>query len=292
MTPTTRTMLARQALEAAQVTRQQRQRSVLDPLCIYDVVSESKVDLWFQDNSSLEGMYAQTPAPRIIIGAKRPCPRQRYTCAHELGHHVFNHGTRIDEFHEEAQNTCSDEPEEFLAQAYAGFLLMPKLAIEFAFRKRGWKPTHTTPEQVYTLSCLFGVGYEAILHHMCRSLGIISEEHRNLLSKKKLGAIRAEMTESVEVSQPVVVADTFWKGRPIDLEVGDLLLAPSNAQLSGTNLSMVRTVKRGTLWQALTPGTSQIVTEDESWAAFIRVAKKDYAGRNMFRHKPTLPDDE
>ena len=292
MTTTTRTLLARQALDAAQVTRQQCQRSVLDPLCIYDVVSESKVDLWFQDNSSLEGMYAQTPSPRIIIGAKRPCSRQRYTCAHELGHHVFNHGTRIDEFHEEAKNTCSDEPEEFLAQAYAGFLLMPKLAIELAFRKRGWKPTDANPEQIYTLSCLFGVGYEAMLHHICRSLGIISEERKTLLSKKKAIAIRAEITESAEASRPVVVTDTFWKGRPIDLEVGDLLLAPSNAQISGMNLYMMRTIKRGTLWEALTPGTSRIFTEDESWAAFIRVAKKDYAGRNMFRHKPTLPDDE
>ncbi len=292
MTTTTRKLLARQALEAAQLTRQQRKRSVLDPLCIYDVVSESNVDLWFQENASLEGMYAQTPAPRIIIGAKRPCPRQRYTCAHELGHHVFNHGTRVDQFHERPQNTCSDEPEEFLAQAYAGFLLMPKLAIDLAFRKRGWEPTNTTPEQIYTLSCLFGVGYEALLHHMCSSLGIISEEYKITISRKKLGAIRAELTDSIEANRPVVIADVHWKGRPIDLEVGDLLLAPSNARLFGINLTMLRTLKRGTLWEAVTPGTCQIVTEEDSWASFVRVAKKDYAGRNMFRHKPTLPDDE
>ena len=46
------------------------------------------------------------------------------------------------------------EPEEFMAQSFAGFLLMPKLAVCNAFKVRGWNPAQSSPEQIYRISNL------------------------------------------------------------------------------------------------------------------------------------------
>jgi hypothetical protein len=42
-------------------------------------------------------------------------PRRAYDCAHELGHHVFGHGSSIDELREDAKAQPWEDPKEFLA---------------------------------------------------------------------------------------------------------------------------------------------------------------------------------
>lgn len=46
----------------------------------------------FLSLASLEGIYSPEPSPTIILGSERPAGRRAFTCAHELGHHIFNHG--------------------------------------------------------------------------------------------------------------------------------------------------------------------------------------------------------
>ena len=58
-------------------------------------------------------------------------------------------------------------------QSFAGFLLMPKLAICNALTIRGWKPAEATSEQISRISNLFGVTYTALIHHMSSGLGLL-----------------------------------------------------------------------------------------------------------------------
>ena len=144
--------LARQALTCAQEVRRRTKRPILEPVCIYDIAADLGVDVWFQKIASLEGMYARLSPPRIILGAERPAGRRAYSCAHELGHHVLGHGTRVHELQEEKAPPFTNEPEEYQAQVFAGFLLMPKLAIASALSQRSWEPSTASAEQIFRIA--------------------------------------------------------------------------------------------------------------------------------------------
>ena len=82
-------------------------------------------------------MYDREPKPRIHVSALRPLARRTFTCAHELGHHVFGHGSTIDELRDDQSKSAERPPNEILADAFAAFVLMPTLGLREAFTKRG-----------------------------------------------------------------------------------------------------------------------------------------------------------
>lgn len=72
------------------------------PICIYDLCDRLNVTVRFVD-ISMEGTYYKGENPRILLSALRPLPRRNFTCAHELGHHVFGHGSTIDDLIEDSE---------------------------------------------------------------------------------------------------------------------------------------------------------------------------------------------
>jgi Zn-dependent peptidase ImmA (M78 family) len=291
MTLVQRKNLAREALAAALEVRQKVDRPLLEALCVFDVATEMEVDLWFKAIPSLEGMYSKSPGPAIIIGSERPASRRVYTCAHELGHHVFGHGTQVDELRgDDAENPAARIPEEFLAQSFAGFLLMPKLAVQNAFSTRGWRPAEATAEQIYRVANAFGVGYRTLIGHLQFGLGLLPSDRAESLAKIKLKDIRAAILRK-ETGRPLIVVDVAWKGRAVDLEVGNLLVGPEGAESEGGLLRMLSWEKQGTLWEPLTPGLGRLLHPASGWAANVRVARQGFAGRACFRHIPEAPDD-
>src|SRR4029079_17163230 len=109
-----RTSLALQAAKAALTVRQRLHINATSPVCVWDAARALGIAGWFVDAPSLEGMYVQGKPPTILIGTRRPTGRQAMTCAHEIGHHAFQHGSQVDEY------LASDKaegrtPEEFLA---------------------------------------------------------------------------------------------------------------------------------------------------------------------------------
>src|SRR5258708_4172699 len=93
----TRKDLAREALTAALEIRKNKIKNLVDPICVYDLAEELKIEVRFADIPSLEGMYSSAPRPAIILGSERPAGRRVYTCGHELAHHVFGPGTRVEQ---------------------------------------------------------------------------------------------------------------------------------------------------------------------------------------------------
>lgn len=97
-----RRALATQAMQAAAATRARAKLDQVGPICIYGLCETLGVAVRFS-NINMEGMYQRGLPPRIHLSARRPLPRRAYNCAHELGHHVFGHGSSIDELREDAK---------------------------------------------------------------------------------------------------------------------------------------------------------------------------------------------
>jgi Zn-dependent peptidase ImmA (M78 family) len=274
--------LARKALVAALELRTKRGKSITSPLCVYDLAEEMNIELRFADIPSLEGMYSNAPRPAIIIGSERPAGRRVYTCAHELGHHQFGHGTRVDELVPEGEDQRPFEPEEFLAQAFAGILLMPKLAVCHAFAARQWKIPHASPEQFYRIANIFGVTYGALVNHMNHALGLLGQDQADRLRKITPAKIRAELIS--DPKRQLTVVDHLWEGRAIDVEIGDVVIGPPSVKLDGKGLQHLETRPDSELFEATAPGCCRLVCEHLTWASFVRISRKFYVGRGIYRH--------
>src|SRR5258708_40241076 len=139
-------MLDRRALtyEAAQEAADARDAAGIQqdvPLCAYDLAHTLGAGVRFVD-VDMEGIYERGPPARILISPYRPLVRRTFNCAHELGHHRFGHGSTIDELKSVSANKLQSElPEEVLANAFAGFVLMPGIAIQRAFFRRSISPS-------------------------------------------------------------------------------------------------------------------------------------------------------
>src|SRR5258707_13603303 len=88
------------AILEADKLRIQRGYTMFQPVNVFDICMSMDVSVRFID-VSMEGMYTireDGTHPTIILSNQRPLPRRSFTCAHEVGHHVFKHGNHIDEF--------------------------------------------------------------------------------------------------------------------------------------------------------------------------------------------------
>lgn len=128
--------LARHAMQATIDVRFKIGAGLEEPICAYSVSERLGVRVRCVE-ISMEGIYSQTPLPRILISALRPLVRRHFNCAHELGHHVFGHSSTLDELNETLEAYNNQSPEEFIADSFAGHLLMPVLGIRRAFARRG-----------------------------------------------------------------------------------------------------------------------------------------------------------
>ena len=97
------------------------------------------------------------------------------SCAHELGHHIFGDGSRVDElFDPTSKKERSDE--EVRADMFAGMLLMPKSAVDRAFSLRKLSPETANPVEFSRVACALGVGYSTLAGHLYYALCAITEE--------------------------------------------------------------------------------------------------------------------
>jgi hypothetical protein len=264
----------------------------LDPylsICVYDLVERFGVELRFLAAPSLEGIYSAGEPPIVAISSLRRSGRQRFTCAHELGHHVFGHGTRIDEFDGQQRKRRFD-PREFIVDCFAEFLLMPKLAIVSAMKAREIDPQTATPQQLFALAGYFGVGYRTIVHHLSKNLGLMSVDRATCLGKAKPRAVREAFVPGCG-DRDVFVGDCHWRGRPIDLHVGDFLVLPDGGIAeSSMHLKRHRSNGSGVTFNAVQPGITRVMDIGSDWGSYVRVAPRpaqgNFVGRSLYRHEP------
>ena len=276
-----RRAIARQAMAAALRIRLSLGYGLEHAVCVYDVAEKLGVEVRFLALPSMEGMYTSASSPTIIVSSLRPPGRRAFTCAHELGHHNRSDGVEIDELVEQWDKPRFD-PKEFAADCFAGALLMPKMAVSRAFAVRRWSMEDCTPEQAYMVAGYFGVGYTTLIHHLRGALQVLSDTRAQTLLK-----VSPRKAQSLllgwQTAQTVVVLDSHWTGRAVDVEVGDLIFVQGGAQSDGECLEPLPDVEHGRLFRAARPGIGRLEA-GTPWSTFVRVSRRDYVGRALYRH--------
>jgi Zn-dependent peptidase ImmA (M78 family) len=290
-----RTDLAKQALEKSLEVREEYGYDFRSPLCVYELAEKASVTVRFIDDVSMEGVYAALAKPKILISSLRPSVRRVFTCAHELAHHFFGHGSTIDELQDEAASG-EFQPNEFLANTFAGFLLMPVQGVKRAFSSRGLDITTATPEQIYGVACSFGVGYETLIGHLEYSLKLLGADRATILRKTKLPKIRAQILKS-NTAGHLIVVDRHYLLATVDAEAGNdvepgnLLLLPQDATSDDDQIELIERSPNGTLYRAVRPGLARATLPTNNSGIVVRVSRYQYAGLARYRHLEETPND-
>lgn len=271
--------LATRAVRAAARIRAEHGIGPADATCPFDLAEQLGVVVRMVGLPSVEGVFLSCPRPIIFVSIERPPGRRRYTCAHELAHHVFGHGTCLDEIGRNAEATWN--PEEFLAQRFAAALLMPKLAIESSFARRGWSIETPSPESVFVVAQNLGVGYATLLEMLERTLERLSAALAVKLRRIPLSRIRSGLAGFV-VDRDLVVVDEHWGTRPVDIEIGDTVLLPDTAAFEGC-CAILRPNPAPHL-QATAAGSGSIALGRDRRPIAIRVSRRGFTGLARYRH--------
>lgn len=286
MKPSLRQKLATQALQKAVRIRKRAGIPDVAPVNPVDTALHFECPIWYKDIPSLEGIYSSDPLA-IILGSQRTAGRRSYTCAHEYGHHVFGHGTQVEQLNEYRANS-EDVEIEYVADMFAGFFLMNETAVKCTLNQRKWDSRCMTPLQTFMLASYFGVSYSAIIHHLSRTMRLIPFDY-----SQDLLAIQPKEIKSRFNAIPgsdVVIADHHWKHRAADLEIGDTLVVPPSIKIiSNDRLGEVLNTDKYTSVIAKAPGLAQAYDDNSDWAINVRISKKNYAGLAENRH---LKDEE
>ena len=259
----------------------------LDPMNIFDCAQKLNVDVRFIVGGTFEGMYEKDRRV-IILPTDRPAGRRVFTCAHELAHWRYKHGSMLDDA--TTVESYNDRPEERLANMFAGYVLMFPPALDAARTALGISYSNCSPQDLFTLASWFGVSYASMIGHLRWALGKLSHRRYEELRKVTPRAIRSLILGGRE-SPHLVVLNRLTPRMPIDLEVGDLVLFPAGVAFNSGCLSTIESQSNHTLVEAVAPGIALLSTTNNDWTAAARVMRRGYTGRSVFRHLES-DDDE
>ena len=280
-----RELATRAAAEASRL-RARYGIGLSDAVCPFDLADRIALPVRLIALPSLEGIYAREPQPVILLSSDRPAGRRRYSCGHEIGHHIFGHGTCLDELFDDASERWS--PDEFLAHRFASGLLMPKIAVEAVFARRGWSLKSPRQSQVYVAAQHFGVGYTSLIGHMERTLKCVPSKVASDLRKAKLPQLRSELA-GFKIDHDVVVVDDQWGERPIEIEIGDVAVIPESAEFAGECGS--HRAQPRTHIVAMSPGSGSLKLS-KSRSIEIRVCRRGFTGLARYRYLEEPADAE
>jgi Zn-dependent peptidase ImmA (M78 family) len=150
---------------------------------------------------SLAGAYAapEVGGPAVLLSSGLDEMTMRHTAAHELGHHFFGHGSKMDEQVDPGGaglgGPWSDE--EKLAEAFAAWFLMPLPAVRTAIRRAGIdRPT--IPEHVHQIACWLGTTFAGTARHLVNLRMVTPEQASGLVRtwRARSERIRAALCSS------------------------------------------------------------------------------------------------
>jgi len=256
-----------------------------DAVCPFDLAIGLGISVRLVPVPSLEGMYAPGARPTVLVSAERPAARRRYTCAHEIGHHAFGHGACLDEIGDEQSTAWT--PEEYLAHRFAAALLMPKLAVLSAFARREWSMAELCPERVFVVAQDLGVGYTTLIGHLERTLRCVPSPVAARLRKAALPKVRSQLAGFL-IEHDLIAVDEHWGHRPVDAEVGDVIMVPADAGLDGCCAQVRHAAKPHIV--ATEPGTGCLALRTPPRLIPIRVERRGFTGLAKYRYLEDAPD--
>lgn len=252
--------------------------SAVDPI----LIAENRgCEVRFMALPSLEGVYSPSPKAVIILGSQRYAGRRAFTCAHELGHHEFKHGARLEELKHD--RSCKEkDPDEFLADMFASLLLMSQGSVRKALKTRQIQPQKIEPMDIFRLASYFGVSYGAMIDHMTWTLKVLNTQQRKNLIQTKPKELKAQFG-GIPQSE-VILVDEFWRDRAVDLEIGDILVLYRGVDVKcGQSIIPNGAINGQPTYKAISKGYAQAFNSNKDWAVNIRVTSKHYEGLAQFR---------
>lgn len=283
--------LARQAVARAAAVRD---RFDIPPTAAVNVIDlcvqgyRPKIVLKFMD-ISMEGVYLRDPGPEIWIGL-RPLVRRVFNVAHELGHYEFGHGSTFDLLGA-GQDEKPFDPNEYLANTFASYLLMPRLAVARGFTVRGWRAEAATPLQCFTVACSLGVGYETLASHLVHGLRLATGRLGRTLLNTSLSAVRKELL-GARARPRLATVDHHHALQTVDTEVGMAILVPPGTELEHGRVARVETVPQGRLLHIERQGMVRAFHKGGTWAVTLRAMADHYVGLASCRHLERQEDDD
>jgi Zn-dependent peptidase ImmA (M78 family) len=197
------------------------------PINVWELIRDLGVLVWRHDFGPEfgDGMYIRKGGRSLIIvnSARRPS-RQRFTAAHELGHHeLHRHGQDNLLIGDVDVVSTGKVPAEKAANAFAANLMAPTRAVVAKLgdlRGNKIKPVH-----VAQLMGRFGLSYEATCWRL-RSVGVVSKTHvESLLAEPSVEQLLAAAGIDEEANFPpgpalpaefVANVDKLWQHHAID----------------------------------------------------------------------------
>lgn len=133
---------------------------------VFDALARLNVPLIFKPLDGLLGAYLADPVPGVLVTTKRPLSVQRFTAAHELGHHRLGHKPSLDDdsILRRAPFVAQTgvNPQEIEADAFAAAFLLPRWLVGWHCDRQGWDDSALhRPEVVYQLALRAGTSYAA-----------------------------------------------------------------------------------------------------------------------------------
>ncbi len=174
------------------------------PINIWKLIRQLDIALWRHDFGAEfgDGMYIRkTGRALIIVNAGRRASKQRFTAAHELGHHeLHRHDHENFVIGDMDVLKAGNAPAEKAANAFAASLLAPSGAIRDALGdKRGRK---ILPEDVVLIMGLLGLSYEATCWRLLNSGVATKAQVEALLSQPNIELLVAEAGIDEEAGFP------------------------------------------------------------------------------------------
>lgn len=146
----------------------ERLRDGTRPVDVLEAAQRVGLLVLFRPLVGLLGAYVPTPrSGGMLVTTRRTLHIQRFTAAHELGHHVLGHNalsldTEKDIGFVARGERSSHDPQEVEADAFASEFLLPGWLLVAHARRHQWgKSDLTRPEIAYQLSLRLGVSYAA-----------------------------------------------------------------------------------------------------------------------------------
>jgi Zn-dependent peptidase ImmA (M78 family) len=195
---------------------------------VFDLIEDRGIWLTFEPLKKLFGMYQRVgDVAGIAIHAGHPTALQRFTAAHELGHHILGHAGSLDDG--DTIEGAPQDPREVAAQTFAASLLMPLVSVEQHLGRLGLDPERPQlrPQDAYRLSVEFGVSFRAVLIQL-NALGKLGRAAMNQWSRLSPLDIKIELGEG---HRPGNARAAVWRlglddnGRRITADIGDEFVA-------------------------------------------------------------------
>ena len=129
---------------------------------VFELLAAEGLVVAFRPLPRLAGAYLPDagPKPGVMINSNHPVSKQRYTAAHELGHHRLGHGESLDAETGFGSADNARPADEVAAEAFAGHLLLPRQLLRAAESQLG-ADVHTE-EGCYRIAVFAGASFLAV----------------------------------------------------------------------------------------------------------------------------------